>query len=155
MANVIQVYQGQLIRTLGVPMIIVTGYSSVSGELRSEYFVFIRDVADSFIYQRFARKYETLPPHPVLDDTKGMMNFAFIMAQEALHDFAVQTLSQKQMSTDFAKVSLVPMDDSVLKMMFLMRDQPRHIESIRNNADSPLLRAFFQQWDQIPLLVEP
>jgi hypothetical protein len=155
MANIMQVYQGERIRTLGIPMIVVTGYSSVTGELRSEYFVFIRDIADSFTYRRIARKYETPPPHPVFEDTDGMMNFAFVLAQEALHDSAIQRLTQQQMPIDFATIHFEPVKESVLTMMFLMRDQIDHIDAIRRNGDSPLLRAMFQLWDQLPRLVEP
>ncbi len=77
MANIMQVFQGERIRTLGIPMIVVTGYSSIKGELRSEFFAFIRDITDSFIYRRLSYKYESLPLHPLCEDTYGMMNDAY------------------------------------------------------------------------------
>ncbi len=153
MQNKILVFQGNYIRTLGVPLVILTGYSTVTGHLASEYFIFIRHFRDFFRLRRFRYKYDTPAPHNVEYDVEGMMGLAFQEAQQVLNDFVTDRYNQFGLDARI-EISFNQVNESILTFIFLFRDQQDQIAQLRQDADSPYLRSLFQRWDQLPRLIE-
>lgn len=150
MVNEIKLFEGPYIFNIGIPIIVITGYSTATSELNSEYFNIIQGNNDYFENRRFTFNYQDIPPHPIEIDINQMMDISLRAAKTSIMSFVEKIYSKKRIEQNFPIFETKELSEKVLYQLYLLNEQTIQLDSIKSNTDSPNLKVLMQKIYSLP-----
>lgn len=150
MANEIKVFQGSYIYNIGLPFIVVTGYSTVTSELNSEYFTLIQGDKDYFENERITFDYGDIPPHQIEIDINLLMDTALSKAKFLLEKYIDRKYLEKQINQMIPMIELKELSEKALYQLYLLNEQSTQLNLIKDRSDSPYLKVLMQKIYTLP-----
>jgi hypothetical protein len=151
MLNTFKVYQSQYIVGIGMPIIVITGFSTVTNELHSEYFVFLRDNEEFFARMRFHFRYNYPAPHPIEIDGDFMMATALSDSEMALYRH-VNNEYIKRNAYNFPTLEYKESSEKLLFQLHLVNECSKQIQQIMDETECPKLKIFLKDISEFPRL---
>jgi hypothetical protein len=146
------VYQSQYIVGIGMPVIVVTGFSTILSEIYSEYFVFLRDNEEFFARTRYNFKYNYPAPHPVEIDGDFMMSTALSDSEMALSNY-ISNEYVKRKIYNFPTLEYKESSEKILFQFHLVNVCSKQLQQIFNETQCPKLKVFLKDISEFPRLV--
>ena len=146
MENIIKFYMGDNLRMIGHPILLLTGFSTVTYDLFSEYFIFLRQ-RTSIFYQSFKAHHDPLSLDQDSINLEGLMNQSFNTGKQILSDYICEYLNNNGLPFNIGELNFNRIEVTNLGAIFRQYLTLEQIQLVNINALSPLLRAYFQRAD--------
>jgi len=151
MENQIKVYEGPF-HMIGVPIVIVTGYSTVTSHLFSEYFTFFRCDRTFFEMKRFHHFYDNPAPDAVKLDVSTFMRIALDKAKLDIKRFFEKKFLESKNERFVQPFELREVPEELLLILHLSDENPNELQKIKDNTQSPKLQVYLSDILKIPKL---